>query len=276
VRGETHVVYDDGFPSDADIPVARIILGEDSDPEPGGWRRLATVLKNASLANVTAEPVKLGTGKLKGYKVAHLTGTTRFKLNDAARKEIRAFAEAGGTLLVDAAGGSDEFADSATDELVAIFGEGARKAAATPVSPNHPVFTLPELGITKFDYRNFARGKRVGRLNTPRLGAVESNGRVVAFFSREDLSGGLVGEPVDGILGYAPETATEIARNVLVYADTGGKGYPPKPKEQPKGKKEGTKDQAKAPAEPTKAESKSQKKPAPPAGTGNSRRATAK
>ena len=46
---------------------------------------------------------------------------------------------------------------------------------------------------------------------------------------------------MDGILGYAPETATEIARNVLVYADTGGKGYPPKPKDEAKDKKEGAK-----------------------------------
>jgi len=220
--------------------------------------------------------VKLGTGKLKGYKVAHLTGTTKFKLNDAARKEIKAFADAGGTLLVDAAGGSDEFADAATDELVAIFGDAARKSAATPLSPNHPVFTLPELGITKFDYRNYARGKRVGRLNTPRLGAVEVNGRVVAFFSREDLSGGLVGQPVDGILGYAPDTATELVRNVLVYADTGGKGYPPKPKEEPKDKKGAAKEQAKPAAQPGKPDDKPQKKPAPPAGTGSNRRGQAK
>jgi hypothetical protein len=281
-KGETYIVRDnpDAKP-EHQIKLARLEYTGNWNPEPGGWRRLAAVMKNASLASVTAEPVKLGTGKLKGYKVAHLTGTTKFKLNDAARKEIRAFAEAGGTLLVDAAGGSDEFADSATDELVAIFGEGARKAAATPVSPNHPVFTLPELGITKFDYRNFARGKRVGRLNTPRLGAVESNGRVVAFFSREDLSGSLVGQPVDGILGYAPETATEMVRNVLVYADTGGQGYPPKPKEGAKDKK----DQPKA-ADAGKPADKARKasegaaarpqRPAPPAGTGRNRGAQAR
>jgi hypothetical protein len=27
-----------------------------------------------------------------------------------------------------------------------------------------------------------------------------------------------VGEPVDGIIGYSPETATEIMRNILLYA----------------------------------------------------------
>ena len=42
--------------------------------------------------------------------------------------------------------------------------------------------------------------------------------RVAVFFSREDLSAGLVGNDVDGILGYTPDTATAIMRNVLLYA----------------------------------------------------------
>jgi hypothetical protein len=216
--------------------------------------------------------VKLGTGKLKDYKIVHLTGTTRFKLSEPARKEIKAFADAGGTLLIDAAGGSDEFAYSATDELVAIFGEPARKATTTALSPNHGVFTLSGLAIEKFDYRNFARGKRVGRLNTPRLAAVEANGRVVAYFSREDLSGGLVGQPVDGILGYTPETATDLMRNLLVYVATDGQGIAPKAKEQPKETGQAT---AKGNGGAKKAGDK-KAQPAgakPKAGTGNNRAA---
>ena len=42
-------------------------------------------------------------------KFAHLTGTTSFKLDDAARNEIKQFVEAGGTLVIDAAGGSGKF-----------------------------------------------------------------------------------------------------------------------------------------------------------------------
>ena len=287
-KGQTHFVREnpEAKPEHA-IKVARLEYAGNWNPEPGGWRRLAAVMKNAGLANLTAEPVKLGTGKLKDYKVAHLTGTTRFKLSEPQRKEVKAFADAGGTLLIDAAGGADAFADAATDELAAIFGEPARKAAVTALPPGHAVFTLPELAVQKFEYRNFARGKRVGRLNTPRLAAVEAGGRVVAFFSREDLSGGLVGQPVDGILGYAPQTATEIVRNVLVYAHTDGKGFPPKPKEPPKdAAKEATK--AKAPghaaaktAAPAKAGGEASKqrtgatppKLAPPAGAGAARRA---
>jgi hypothetical protein len=298
-KGETFYVRDNPEAKpEQSIKVARLEYPGNWNPEPGGWRRLATVMKNSGLATVSAEPVKLGTGKLKEFKVAHMTGTTKFKLSDPSRKEVMAFVEAGGTLVIDAAGGADEFADAATDELVKLFGEPARKGAATPLPPGHELFTLPELVVKDFDYRNYARGKKVGRLNTPRLAGIEANGRIVAFFSREDLSGSLVGQPVDGILGYSPETATDIVRNVLVYAHTGGKGFPPKPKEAPKDKaKEKAKPEGKPEAKPgakpkagqaaadPKTADKAKKtaagnaprpaRPAPPAGIGNNRRAGA-
>ena len=90
-------------------------------------------------------------------------------------------------------------------------------------SSQAPVFTLPaevaraaEAGakIEKFNYRAFAR-RNVGRLRDPRIKAIEVKGRPAVFFSREDLSGGLVGQAVDGIIGYDPDTATEIMRNIL-------------------------------------------------------------
>jgi hypothetical protein len=36
------------------------------------------------------------------------------------------------------------------------------------------------------------------------------------YFSREDLSAGLVGEPVDGIVGYDPNTATHLMAAMLM------------------------------------------------------------
>ncbi len=41
---------------------------------------------------------------------------------------------------------------------------------------------------------------------------------MAAFFSREDLTVGLVGQDVDGIFGYTPESATSLMRNVVLYA----------------------------------------------------------
>ncbi|MCS7034282.1 MAG: hypothetical protein NZ561_09850, partial [Phycisphaerae bacterium] len=46
--------------------------------------------------------------------------------------------------------------------------------------------------------------------NESRLQCLMIKGRPAVIFSREDLSAGLVGNNVDGILGYSPATALEM------------------------------------------------------------------
>ena len=98
--------------------------------------------------------------------------------------------------------------------------------AGTVLPPDHAVYNLPNAKIATFGYRNFTRHRIGGKLNAPRVRGIELRGRVAIFYSREDLSAGMVGERVDGILGYDPETATAIMRNILLYAD--GPPAPPK------------------------------------------------
>jgi len=237
-KGDTYIVTDNGKGKpERSFKVARLMVGENPDPEPGGWRRLANVLKNSSLATLVVDPVKPGEGKLAGYKVAHWTGTTKVKLPPKAKEEIVEFVKGGGTLLVDAAGNSPDFGDAATDALLDLFGrEAVGKQLTQPLPADHALYTMEGVKIDKFGYRNFARRRVVGKLSAPRVAAIDVGGRAGVFFSREDLSGGLVGSPVDGIVGYDPDTATAIVRNVLVYAETGGKGFPPPPPPPPKEK----------------------------------------
>jgi hypothetical protein len=44
---------------------------------------------------------------------------------------------------------------------------------------------------------------------------MEINNRLAVIFSGEDLSVALVGQPVDGIVGYTPATATRLMANIL-------------------------------------------------------------
>ena len=44
-----------------------------------------------------------------------------------------------------------------------------------------------------------------GQARCPRVRGINVKGRVAVFYSREDLSAGMVGQPVDGITGYTPE-----------------------------------------------------------------------
>jgi hypothetical protein len=222
-KGETVIVKDKGVAPAATLRVARLNVGDNADPEPGGWRRMANVMKNDHKLALAVEPVSLGGGKLGGYKVAHLTGTTGFKLDDAARKELADFVAGGGTLVVDAAGGSAAFADAAELELAAAFGADAARGMARRIRSDHPVFNLPGVKLDRFGYRRYAR-KIVGDLKGPRLKGIQAAGgnRVGVFYSREDLSGGMVGQAVDGVVGYDVATATALVRNILLYASVDG------------------------------------------------------
>jgi hypothetical protein len=207
------------------IRIARVQYSGNWDPEPGGWRRLNTLLQNERQTSLDVHAVKLGEKKLFGYKIAHITGTGRFVLNAAARDEIRKFVEGGGTLVIDAAGGNGEFATAAETELVAIFPGSKNALKLLPIS--HPLYSSGNK-IEEVEYRPFAR-RLLGNIHMPRLRGMEINNRLAVIFSGEDLSVGLVGQPVDGIVGYMPQRVTlgeskarmgtsEIMTNILLYA----------------------------------------------------------
>jgi len=198
------------------IKIARLQYPGVWDPEPAGWQRLDAVMNQRDKKSLDVQPIKLGDGKLdKSFAVAHLTGTQAFKLNDAARAELKTYVEGGGTLVIDSTGGASPFAIAAESELAAIWPSG--KPAV--VAPEHAVYAKPQ-PMEPVQWRQFAR-KKVGSVRTPQVKGVEINSRLAVFLSAEDLSTGLVGQPVDGVIGYAPESATDIMERVILYASAG-------------------------------------------------------
>ena len=161
-KGDTYIVKADaGVPSGRPVALARLVVGQNWDPEPGGWHRLAAALHNRFKIELSAEPVKPGDGKLASFHgIAHLTGTSSFVLSDAQRDEIKKFIDGGGTLIIDAAGGSQDFAGSAEKELSALFGVEPGKLA--PLPPEHPLYAIPDAKIEAVGYRPFARTRLVG------------------------------------------------------------------------------------------------------------------
>ena len=237
-RGESFLVKrDESITPQRQIKVARLSYSGNWDPEPGGWHRLANVLWNENAAELIVDAVTLGTGKLGvgvgsaptakpgasapgpgAFRLAHLTGTMPFKLDDAQRAELKAFVKNGGLLIVDAAGGSTAFAAAAEAELTAIFPEAAQQLTRV-LPPTHAVYMQTDGKPMSIDYRTFARSK-LGALRGPQLRGVTVDGRLGVIYSREDLSVGWVGQPVDGIIGYDPPTATRLMANIV---DPGGK-----------------------------------------------------
>ncbi|HEX8913201.1 MAG TPA: DUF4159 domain-containing protein, partial [Humisphaera sp.] len=217
-RGDSYVVLPDAKKKPThNVTVARVMAGDNADPEPGGWRRLAAVLHNTAGLGVATEQVKLGDGSLdpKKHKLAHWTGTTKLALSDAARSDLKKYVEGGGTLLVDAAGGSGQFADAVEAELAKTFGGNAKELGVV-LPPDHPLYAAGK--VEKVGYRPYAQARISGKLSAPHLRAILVEGRPAVIYSREDLTVGLVGQNVDGIIGYTPESATEVAKAVVLFA----------------------------------------------------------
>ena len=198
---------------DYSLAVARLRYDGNWNPEPAGWPRLAATLLEQQQVDLSVETVELGEGKLPGYKIAHLTGTAHFRLSESAREELRKFIADGGTLILEAAGGSPDFTSSAEAEIQAIFGD---RASPTLLGISHRVYSTGHR-IAAVDYRPAAR-RLFGDLRTPRLRGFDIAGRTAIFLSPEDLSVGLTGAATDGIIGYDPASATAIMSNVLLYA----------------------------------------------------------
>ncbi len=230
-KGETYLVKDDPkIKADRTIKVARLAYTGNWNPEPAGWRRLTTIMKNDNKVALTVNDVKLGEGKLTDAKVAHLTGTTKFNLDDKQREELKAFITGGGTLVIDAAGGSSEFIQSVEQQLSILFPiEFKQLEQALP--QDHPIYTIPGNAIQDIGYRAYARQNLIGNARMGRVRGLTIDNRLAVVYSREDLTTGLVGQPVDGILGYDPKTASKLMANILLYSAYGKDGGAPPPKD---------------------------------------------
>jgi hypothetical protein len=224
-RGDTYQVTPDPRikPTRA-MTVARLKYPGTWDPEPGGWRRMIAILNNRDRVGVKLLTVDPSTDTLTTSvaRLAHLTGVGKFKLADEARSKLKAFVAGGGTLFIDATGGNAEFAQSAESELNAIFGADVAAQLKEPLPDTHAFYKIGGRPLTDIGYRMYARQLQPGELKGTRLSGIEINGRLAVIFSPEDLSVGMVGQPVDGINGYDPKSAMGLVRNVLLHVASGG------------------------------------------------------
>ena len=241
VRGDGHAVSIDPEITPArTATLGRIQHGGNWNPEPGGWRRINALLHNQNSVSLKIEPIKLGDGALAGQKFAHWTGTEPFVLSETEIADLRGLIARGGTLIVDAAGGNEDFARSVEKELPKLIAGSQWE----PIAADDPIFadTKPKpLPYTKVyqkeeappkgakplpisvnhadgplsvEYRRFGRAS--GQATGLEIKGLRVGRRWAVVFSPHDLTAGLVGHNVDGIRGYAPATATEIVRRVIV------------------------------------------------------------
>jgi hypothetical protein len=193
--------------------VARVKYNGNFDPEPLAWERFRLLMgRNWQTRLTVSPPLTLTELKADDWRVAALTGTGELNLSEAEKQGLQQYVRSGGTLILDAAGGSEKFADSAGKLLAELF--GAEALGRLPESS--PVYRLAGFEIESVQYRRAARAL-VGTLKTPRLLAVTVEGRPAVFFSKDDLTAGLAGYPCYTCIGYSPDSAVQLMRNLVLY-----------------------------------------------------------
>jgi hypothetical protein len=211
VKGESRLVTVDAkVTATKTAKVIRLKYDRNWNPEPGGWDRLAAAMHNLARVDLTTETAALSDQPIGECTIAHLTGTTPVNFSVAQQQQLKNFVVGGGTLVVDCAGGSSEFAPSAETLLKKLF-----PSAELSVLP--PKDALYSAGVPKgaIRYRQFAKSV-LGNVRSPQIKTIRLNNRNAVYYSRYDLSGGLVGENVDGIVGYDPSSCTQIMSGIIL------------------------------------------------------------
>jgi len=205
------------------LKVGRIKYPGMWDPEPGGWPRLAAIMHNRDQLDLQVSPVTIDSSTdLTDFKVLDLTGSGHIRLSSDSWLQLHSFVESGGTLIIDAAGGSQTFNDDVHAQLQTTFFDHASDLDE-PLRPGHLLYAAIGSKIDEVEYRNYARHVLQENLRMPRIRGMNFGDRVGVFFSAEDISAGLVGEPVDGIVGYSPDSATALMEHMILYAESGGR-----------------------------------------------------
>ena len=222
-RGESYVVPIDGkVQATSTIKLARLQCDGNEDPEPAG---LASHGRDSSQHEQDRSASRNRRRRpSRGSQTCPSHGHETNPVHARRPPGDQSFLNNGGTLLIDAAGGSTAFAASIESELAQIIPD-AKQQLSQPLPPDHSIYA----DIKTINYRNFARTK-LGLLKTAQLRGIIIHNRLAVIYSKEDLSAGLVGESVDGIVGYDPPTATALMANIILFADAGGKSEIPSSK----------------------------------------------
>jgi hypothetical protein len=221
-RGATHWPEEPAAAPARKVKVARLKYPGNWDPEPLAYQRFGRMLATQEKLGLDVSAVEIKDLAGSGAAVATLTGTTALQLNAEEKESLKKFVTGGGLLVVDAGGGSQAFAESARGAIQEMFGEGEPRRLET----DSPLFAAR--AIKDFRYRRQTKARLGGEKESQLRGVMvgEAAGgaagpRLGVLFSREDLTGGLVGYASYACDGYAPQTAYEIMRNVMLLAAAG-------------------------------------------------------
>ncbi|MCK4574064.1 MAG: DUF4159 domain-containing protein, partial [candidate division Zixibacteria bacterium] len=174
--------------------------------------------ENRVAINVTAgAPIRAD--KLRGYHLAWMTGSGEFSLTADELSALRDYLNSGGTLFVNAVGGSGPFNRSALDMLAKLLaGMNAVSGNVTPTSPlitgkcgdfrGPPIKSLPRTQVWRKSQKQAPSPLRV----------FIRNKRAVVIYAPYGVHDTLDGHTAHGAFSYMPPAARDIAANIVLYS----------------------------------------------------------
>lgn len=187
------------------IKLARLKHRGNYDPEPLAYERFSRLIGQEQRIRVdVVGPIEISELADTKAKLATLTGTGPLELTDEQKTALKKWLEAGGTLLIDAAGGDTEFSKSAE----AIFLNICDQASLKMLSSMSDFYRIKGLEIDKVGYRRESSA-------SPRLRVLKMKDREAVYFSHDDITCGLLGVMCHTINGYTPTTSIALLRNLV-------------------------------------------------------------
>jgi hypothetical protein len=193
------------------VPLARLRYEGNWNPEPGSYERFGRAFFYDTSLRVGVVPVEIQSLTIDIAPVAHLTGTEAVQLTAEQRKALADYVLAGGTLIVDACGGSRAFAESIRPQLQEMFiGRQFER-----VDGSHRLFQMTHPGME--DLSNLrARHDRNANPYPEVLKPGDDAGQIVFF--PLDVSTSLLHTPTHGIPSIDPNQATQVMKNLVLHA----------------------------------------------------------
>ncbi|MCH7799286.1 MAG: DUF4159 domain-containing protein [Planctomycetes bacterium] len=203
--------------------IARAIHGDNWNPEPQALPVFAAWMREHGVAvKIRDVPLSRVHDSRPRADLVLVSGIETHEFTDAERDALRTFVGDGGTVLFETPGGGGDFTLSAERMAAKVFG-----VRVDPLLRERVVSGRGLPGghnLTRVEYRPYSFEIFGGVEESLRLRGATIDGRTCLFFSREDISHGLLDQPCWGIHGYAPRWARRLLANIVLHAMTGTDG----------------------------------------------------
>lgn len=212
----------------------------------GNWNTQPFALKSLSekliaenrLSLKITEGCPLTPKDLKGHHLLWMTGTDRFTLSPKERNALKQYLQTGGTLFVNAVGGAKDFDAAARKLLLELRDEMNLSDGEADLAS--PLYTGVVADFRGPKIQNFSDLKRTIALRTadPRFSSplylYHRKDNILMIHAGRGIHDTLDGHTAFGAKSYMPETARDLAANIVLYAYA---GKPAEPQEKPDSKK---------------------------------------